>query len=61
MNKTNSLIVFGLWVVLLAGIIWAFIHGAKIVEGNTGTGIGWMAGAVVVFILGIFLTWKLKK
>ena len=61
MNAKKSLFVFGLGIIILAGVVVGFAHGAKTLDTNFGTGIAWMSGSIVVACLGVYFSYKLKR
>ena len=61
MNAKKSWVFFALGAIILAAVVWGFVHGCKTVDVNMGTGVAWIAGSLVVGALGVFLSYKLRK
>lgn len=58
MNAKKAWIFWILACLVFAAVVWAFAHGAS--QEETGAKVAWMGGAIVVAVLGVFLSWKLR-
>lgn len=59
MNAKKSLVFWIIAIVIFAGVVWGFAHGAQ--QEELGPKVGWMLGSLAVGVLGVFLSYKLKK
>ena len=61
MNAKRSLFFWIVAVIVAIGVFVGFIHGATIRDAEPLNGVLWMLGSFAVAVLGVFLSWKLKK
>lgn len=59
MNANKSLVFWIIAIIIFAGVVWGFAHGAQMEA--LGPKVGWMLGSLAVGALGVFLSYKLKK
>ena len=58
MNSKKSWVFWILACVIFAGVVWAFAHGAS--QEETGAKVAWMGGSLLVGVLGVYLSWRLR-
>ncbi len=61
MNAKRSWFFYILAVVITAGIVWGFAHGAQLLGDDDLKGIAWIGGALVAAVLGVRISYKTKR
>ena len=61
MNARKSLFLWIIAVLVFAGVVWGFAHGAQLTDTEPLKGAAWLVGSVLVMALEVFVFIKLNK
>ena len=61
MNSKKSWLFFVIAVIIGVGVFFGVAKGAQQLDVSLGKGLGLMLGSIAAGVLGVYLSWKLKK